>query len=360
MNDPRDTQPKVPDLSKVEPLFDILRGKSAAQSARQRFDNQLKKAERMLWLSVYVLGAAALWALQRSIGTTSLKAGLFYGLIVLVAFEMVVLIHLWYWIVDTKISLLKDMKQLRLQVGQGGSQAQASADEPAKPLTAMALSKLERTAWAAGQLVVWAVVVFYAMPAWMPELATAERDARAMQSERTVTIRPDGSGTVASRYSIPNDGLFPMDRFQAYNSPRSGQPSFSDFAGHDLTTAVQPIPFTGQAAEKLTVSLPEPVMPGQRLFLKESASVPLCAEKTGDVWKYRDEQLWRTGENVFSYRYSYRIELPAGAKLLSASPRFVSSHHEEGGPEDHWTVVEFHDRKPRAVPFRVEVTYSLP
>ncbi|MHC4591973.1 MAG: DUF6768 family protein [Planctomycetota bacterium] len=90
-----------------------LRGK-----LRSKFNEKLKHAKRSLYvvLALCVLfGAYSAWQLSRA---TSTKSMFMYAILILIMYEGTILIKLWYWVVNAKYVVLKELKELELQVAQ--------------------------------------------------------------------------------------------------------------------------------------------------------------------------------------------------------------------------------------------------
>ena len=93
------------------------------------YKEKLKKVERLarLWLWITVPIAAAggtLMGLGAIYSTTMVILG---AVAFIVAIELQTLLKLWYWQMNTKLSLLRELKELRLQLASGQEQADSSS-----------------------------------------------------------------------------------------------------------------------------------------------------------------------------------------------------------------------------------------
>ena len=84
----------------------------------QKFQLDMFKAKVVFWiffvlcLGMMVRGYIGL----RSAGDT--KSMLSWVIFFMIGFNSTILMKLWYWVVDTKLKVLKEMKQLQLQVSE--------------------------------------------------------------------------------------------------------------------------------------------------------------------------------------------------------------------------------------------------
>jgi uncharacterized protein (DUF58 family) len=102
-------------LSRVEPTggsdYDARRKESV-----QMFE---KKIRTVRWLTGFFLaidiaaGVAAAVFLQYA---TSTQMMIWSAIMFMVAFESTILIKLWYWVMTSKLSVLRELKQLELQL----------------------------------------------------------------------------------------------------------------------------------------------------------------------------------------------------------------------------------------------------
>jgi len=98
--------------------FDSKRGEKLRKEIIQMFDEKLKKVERITWMwivgtVIVAMMAGSGFSIARDTQGLILFAGLFF-----IAILTQVLIKLWYWIMNCKLSVLKEIKQLELQVAE--------------------------------------------------------------------------------------------------------------------------------------------------------------------------------------------------------------------------------------------------
>jgi len=107
-----------------EEHFDSLKSDALRKEVVKVFDKKLKKVRCLMfvWLAVY--GGVAIFALWQFLqipststdGTVLVKRMLLNIFVALIAIEGTVLIKLWCLVVSAKIGILKELKQLQLQI----------------------------------------------------------------------------------------------------------------------------------------------------------------------------------------------------------------------------------------------------
>ena len=137
-------------------LTDALAGNGTfdpdkAHAIKQRmvgtFAAGARKVERYLRLYMCLCSWLFVFALFHFTHASTTKTLLFYGLLMLIFFETTILMKLWYWIMNTKLGILKEIKQL--QLGQTSADDTDGAPERSKGRgsPSQGLSRRERTIW---------------------------------------------------------------------------------------------------------------------------------------------------------------------------------------------------------------------
>ena len=101
--------------------FDAAKAETLRKETVQMFEDKLKKVYRYAWLCLIICVAAggvagACFGVSASLGSTwgmIASAVIFLG-----AGQSMVTIKLWYWIMNNKIGVLKEIKQLQLQIAE--------------------------------------------------------------------------------------------------------------------------------------------------------------------------------------------------------------------------------------------------
>ena len=94
------------------------RAEAAKQEQLKAFDAKLRKSKYFLYGYMVIVVAALVFCGREFFRATSVKSMLMNAVGVLIMYESTVLMKLWYWIVNTKLNLQKDMKELQLQIAE--------------------------------------------------------------------------------------------------------------------------------------------------------------------------------------------------------------------------------------------------
>jgi hypothetical protein len=178
-------------------------------------------------------------------------------------------------------------------------------------------------------------------------LATGAPGSETLGIKQSTTLESDGRGTTETLYSVPNTGLFPLETFSFYTGPRvSSVQTFEDLSGRKLRATTQP----AEPNLHWTIQLAQPVLPGQRLFLKARREKPYLEMKEKNVWTYQDTETWGP-----AIQYRHEISLPKNAQVIAAEPTPVSQSVQNGRP-----VFTFEGARNNSRPFDVTIKYRLP
>ncbi len=109
--------------------FDAAKAETLRKETVQMFEDKLKKVYRYAWLYLIICVAAgsvagACFGVSAGLGSTwgmIASAVMFLG-----AGQSMVTIKLWYWIMNNKLNVLREIKQLQLQIAElAGKEASA-------------------------------------------------------------------------------------------------------------------------------------------------------------------------------------------------------------------------------------------
>ncbi len=147
--------------------FDPARGRKQRKELAAMFSAKLRMVERFMWIHLVILAGLIVFSIQRFLGSTTTKGQIMYLGIFILAMATQVLIKLWYWVVNTKIGVLKEIKQLRLEMAMaertkplpGGSDVDASLKD-----RVTGLHKRERMIWWIGLVAVAVGVSLFFTP----------------------------------------------------------------------------------------------------------------------------------------------------------------------------------------------------
>lgn len=104
------------------------RRKEIEQMILQKYEFDMFKVKVVFWIFfVLCLGMMAGGYIGlRSAGNT--KSMLSWVIFFMIGFNSTILMKLWYWVVDTKLKVLKEVKQLQLQIAELAGKETSSED----------------------------------------------------------------------------------------------------------------------------------------------------------------------------------------------------------------------------------------
>lgn len=321
--------------------FDPDKAKEMQQKAVGTFEAKMRKAERCLWIYMCLCAWLAVFALFQFFHATTTKEMLFNALMFLIFIEGAILIRLWYFITNNKISMLKEIKQLQL-----GRLSADDADAPpwAKKLQGplRGLSGRERAAWwivlACGLVLVG--VVKASDTYWSPGCGAS------LTSEGCVTLAADGGGLAVTEISFVYQGIETTDSID-FSAPAGAVLHFTDSHGHQLPFTTSP----ENGHVRYNVDLIHPVWPGHRFSYIRVQERPDYATQKGDVWTCSMHHSDSYGTNQFAET----VVLPEGAQIVSVTPWPVATFTLQGKP-----TVRFQATRGRNEPFKYTIQYRLP
>ena len=111
--------------------FDAEKAKTIRKETVQMFEDKLKKVYRYakLWLIICIAvnTIAGFWfgfSANRDIGWGMIASAVMF----LVAGQCMVTIKLWYWIMNNKLNVLREIKQLQLQIAEMRGESKSLSD----------------------------------------------------------------------------------------------------------------------------------------------------------------------------------------------------------------------------------------
>jgi len=296
--------------------FDHERAAKERQTVVAAFGAKMRRVERRLWFWGILCKCVAIFAVMQFLQSTDTKDMILNAIIAIFLLDVIMMYKLWYWIINNKLSVLKEIKQLRAEAPGATDPAvstglRAIVDEPIQ-----GLPRWERRLWWYGYVVCVVAVILVKSHDLQPVVV---REA-IMVHDGYVTLASDGSGTTVTRTSSPNQGVVPAVSFP-FDVPSGATVRWVDQHGRELPVTVS----TEDGRDRYTVGLIDPALPGERLTYKRISETPGLASKEGDIWTCRAD--WGFGPQ--SYRYNETVLLPKGAEIVSVNPepdnRFVAS-----------------------------------
>jgi hypothetical protein len=290
--------------------IDVGKADRAATEASSYFDAQLRRGARITWCCYIIVIALLEFAFVGFILTFSAKAIVGFAIMLVITVVLIVLFSIQFEITNTKLSLLREIKLLRLErLGMPSDQTIAPVRKAAPTGTSLwhVLSPRENMTWLTALILLAAVINYstFRLMTW----------GITMTDESQVTLLPDGSGLAVNKVSYRYQEFFPMTSASLW----SGDPSYTitqwlDGQGRDLPISVSTI--DGQ--RQFTVQFAEPIMPGDQVSYTTTAERPKMATKQGEIWTYQGGQKWGGKGQKF---FLETIRLPPGAEIVSVEPK---------------------------------------
>jgi len=284
--------------------FDPGKAKNAAKAASETFSTQLRRVERITWGYVIFFAALIAFSVIRFWHASSVRDQLMYLGLFLLAVGGQTLIKLWYWVVNNKLAVLKEMKLLRLDMQTVSGFGEATG--PAAEKTAMEPRTRESIAWLAVAVVVAVAAVSLAMP-----MTKLHPD---MILKNYVSLETDGGADVAGRMWFKYQGPVAMPSFDLYGQLQPAATKWFDARGREMNVTFH----SGEGWQKRTIHMVEPLLPGDEFNARIVADYDSMAVRDGDLWVMKMSQSkWGFRNN----RFEDTVLLPAGAELVSAEPK---------------------------------------
>lgn len=102
--------------------FDAGKAETLRKEMVQMFEGKLKKVKLLTWAFLLIDGIIIAGGISSLLVnlliTKNTNAMIISAVVVLIAHEGTVLIKLWYWVLNTKYGVLKELKQLQLQIAE--------------------------------------------------------------------------------------------------------------------------------------------------------------------------------------------------------------------------------------------------
>jgi hypothetical protein len=317
---------------------------SLKKQSTANFRGRIKWAERIVW--VYLAGCVlvAVPTLKIFGESRDTKTLITCVLVLLVIYETTVLFKLWFVVASTKLSVLKEVKLLRLEVSQLATSTGAAS--PSDVLSAKyepdrGTSKLERRAWFVG-LVVAALVASSVTSGGYDGLFVG---GGKLADDSLVTLAADGSAISVTSISRTHSGIASMTSF-SYHVPKSYTVRWVDSDGREMPYSTAP----HGSHTRYDVSLPRDTERDRRIVYTQITEIPQAATQTDDVWTYASDEEYGFKQNDFTKT----VLLPEGAVLVSTEPKPVLDYTLGGR-----LALRFQGTRGQNQKFEVKVRYRL-
>lgn len=280
-------------------------GESLRKRVVQSYDARLRRVERISWAYVCATTWVALYGLSKFIYATDVKAALGYAVLILFAMQVHAMIKLWYWIMNGKLGVLREVKLVQAvlhavaSATPGGAAAVRPLSDPVPPATAMALPKAERFAW----------IALIAAGAGLLTGLQASATGR-MTHDASTSLDWDRPAQTSVECSYKWYGLQPLRTFP-YNTQDDTDVAWYDRRGRRL-------PATGEVMNgrrQHNVMFIDPVGFGETVSFRQVFTAP--PEQPDEHGVYTHVADWTHGLET---SYTETVWLPSGAELVSVTP----------------------------------------
>lgn len=319
---------KLKDVLADNGAFDAHKAQQDILAASAHFDAQLQRNSRLIWLGMVILISFFECGFVGFMLAYSVKALIGFASLLLGSVFLISLYSLGYELRNTRLSLGKELRLLRLErVGRSADETGVFAEKAAPPNTSIwrILRPWENAAWLLA-IVLTAAASNYLTFRFMDSGLT-------MNSESRTTIAADGSSVTVDKVSYLYRGFFSLTTLSLY----SGAPSYNitqwlDGQGRELPISVETI----GKNRKFTVHLVEPITAGNQVAYTTVSDNSSTATQQDGVWTYRGGVQW----GGMGQKYLLQtIQLPAGAEIVSAEPKPAQQLVRDGLPSVRYQAV---------------------
>ncbi len=227
MNDVHDD--KVNRALSDEGTYDPERAEKMLAEIGREFTRKHCIVERYLWIVQWGVTAFIVYTAMEAFHSDDTRSLLLYGLPALAAFEGSILIKLWYWIVNNKLSVLESVKRMELVLTHGADPPELAPGVKGL-IMSVGVPRWERNCWL-GLVVVSASLIggyeaFSYSTSFVQDRALLRVDVDGTVHARTVSTR-------TNRSSNPTWG-FP------FYAPHGSTAEYFDAQGRKLRTELFP------------------------------------------------------------------------------------------------------------------------
>jgi hypothetical protein len=318
--------------------FDPAKAKKLTTDTVSHYHSRLKWAGRLTWACLILEVAVMVFAFNAFLAASTTKAIVGFGILLLVAYETTILMKLWYWIVNTKVTLLKELKQLKLQFALSSAAVSLPADDETSSRR-LGTSRAEHLAWCVA-LIAASIAVSCCRPLGETSSITP------MTIDECITLKADGGAKSLTKISEPIWPVIGSFHYTFGEPEKVRSVRWLDHRGRELPydTSIE------NKQRNYTIHLIEPVTAGEKLRYTQITELSSAATKKGDLWTYVGDYQYGGAEN----QYLISVELPRGARTVTSDPKAVSQWTDNG--IEH---LAFQATRAKNERFRYKVEYRL-
>ena len=103
-------------------LFDADKSKKLRKEMKQmifqKFEGDMSRVKVVFWIFLVISAAMMVGGMLFINHEKGTRGMIFAAVITLIGYNSTILMKLWYWVVSTKLNILKEIKQLQLQIAE--------------------------------------------------------------------------------------------------------------------------------------------------------------------------------------------------------------------------------------------------
>lgn len=97
---------------------DNARRKEIEQMIFEKYNSDMKKVKNIYWFFFILCIGMMIGGYIGLCSAGNTKSMLLWVIFFMIGFNSTILMKLWYWVVNTKLNILREMKQLQLQISE--------------------------------------------------------------------------------------------------------------------------------------------------------------------------------------------------------------------------------------------------
>ncbi len=109
-------------------VFDVSKSETSRKEIKQmifqKFEGDMSRVKVVFWIFLVISAAMMVGGMLFINHEKGTRGMIFAAVITLIGYNSTILMKLWYWVVSTKLNILKEIKQLQLQI------AELAGEEP--------------------------------------------------------------------------------------------------------------------------------------------------------------------------------------------------------------------------------------
>jgi hypothetical protein len=344
--------PFNPSESRSAGNFDADKAARLRAQAQDTFLAKNRKIVRMTWGYLLFCMILAWLCIRNFLATSDVQSWVLYGVLFVVIIEGTILVRLWYWVVNSKLAILREIKMLRMDLAlqRGLMEALEDVARVESPWLHHGITKWESYAWRAAVIAV-AVLIGAGIAEFSGRHVSGSGQ---MTSDRKVTLGMDGTAQVETTYELANTTSRSLKEFSVYSDGVIAETQLIPAAeslwtdGQNRKLAVRREPGSNGSNHRDVIQMIEPVPPGRPF--RVSTAFTDAARRENGIWVVTLEQDWAYRRNY----YRDTVVLPPGAQFVSAEPAPVSQEQRGGA-----TVLRFEGERGRGSKWATAVKYRL-